>query len=101
MTFEVPHFMFTNIKQFFYVFQSSQATEMSRNVEIGIAELKKKGIDVSKVKLLYDKAQENFENDEFDRGRQMITLSRIMLAEIDQQSLRDKAFDELNNALAQ
>ncbi len=87
-----------NIKQFFYVFQSSQATEMSRNVEIGIAELKKKGIDVTKVKMLYDKAQENFEKDEFDRGRQMITLSRIMLAEIDQQSLRDKAFDELNNA---
>lgn len=87
-----------NIKQFFYVFQSSQATEMSRNVEIGIAELKKKGIDISKVKMLYDKAQEHFEKDDFDRGRQMITLSRIMLAEIDQQSMRDKAFDELNNA---
>jgi hypothetical protein len=87
-----------NIKQFFYVFQSSQATEMSRNVEIGIEELKAKGIDISKVKLLFDKAQEHFERDEFEKGRQMITLSRIMLAEIDQQSLRDTAFDELNNA---
>ncbi len=87
-----------NIKQFFYVFRSSQATEISRNVQIGIRELKEKGMDTSKVNMLYQKAQEHFEKDEFDRGRQMITLARIMLAEIDQQSLRDSAFDELNNA---
>jgi|GEM_PF-5531892 len=95
---EVEKLDIANIKQFFYVFRSSQATEMSRNVEIGISELKAKGVDVSKVKLLYDKAQEHFEKDEFDRGRQMLTLARIMLAEIDKQSLRDNAFDELNNA---
>lgn len=87
-----------NITQFFYVFQSSQAKEMSRNVEIGITELKNKGSDTSKVKLLYDKAQEHFSSDEFERGRQMITLAKIMLSEIDQQSVRENAFDELNNA---
>ena len=95
---EVEKLDIQNIKQFFYVFRSSQATEMSRNVQIGISELKEKGIDTSKVAMLYQKAQEHFEEDEFDRGRQMITLARIMLAEIDQQSLRDNAFDELNNA---
>ncbi len=95
---EVEKIDIANIQQFFYVFRSSQATEMSRNVEIGIAELKNKGIDTSKVSLLFDKAREHFEKDEFDKGRQMITLAKIMLSEIDQQSLRDSAFDEMNNA---
>ncbi|MEA3560115.1 MAG: hypothetical protein U9R75_12755 [Candidatus Thermoplasmatota archaeon] len=87
-----------NIKQFLYVFRSMQADEMERDVSYRLGELSSKGIDTSKARMLFENAKGNFEKDEFDKGRQMITLARIMLSELDQQSLRDKAFDELNNA---
>jgi len=87
-----------NIKQFLYVFRSMQGEEMLRDVSLRLDELDEKGTDVSKAKVLFSKAKEHLEKDEFDKGRQMITLSRIMISELDQQSLRDKAFDELNNA---
>lgn len=87
-----------NIKQFLYVFRSMQAEEMERDVNHRVAELNTKGLDTTKALMLFENAKENFEKDEFDKGRQMITLARIMLSELDQQSLRDKAFDELNNA---
>ncbi|MGA1792891.1 MAG: hypothetical protein ACMUHM_02980 [Thermoplasmatota archaeon] len=87
-----------NIKQFLYVFRSMQGEEMLRDVSLRLDELGQKGTDVTKARVLFTKAKEHLEKDEFDKGRQMITLSRIMISELDQQSLRDKAFDELNNA---
>ncbi|MFW3146786.1 MAG: hypothetical protein ACMUIE_08250 [Thermoplasmatota archaeon] len=87
-----------NIDQFLYVFRSMQADEIKRDVSGRLEELRGKGIDTSKARTLFEKSMEHFSIDEFEKGRQMITLSRIMLAELDQQSLRDSAFDELNNA---
>ncbi|MGA1872837.1 MAG: hypothetical protein ACMUHY_04135 [Thermoplasmatota archaeon] len=87
-----------NIKQFLYVFRSMQGEEMQRDVSLRLEELQQKGMDVTKAKILFTKAKEHLEKDEFDKGRQMITLSRIMISELDQQSLRNKAFDVLNNA---
>ncbi|MGA1847890.1 MAG: hypothetical protein ACMUHB_00995, partial [Thermoplasmatota archaeon] len=87
-----------NIKQFLYVFRSMQGEEIQRDVSLRLDELDRKKLDVSKARILFAKAKEHFDNDDFDKGRQMITLARIMISELDQQSLRDKAFDELNNA---
>jgi len=87
-----------NIKQFLYVFRSMQGEEIQRDVSLRLDELERKNLDVSKARILFDKAKEHFDNDDFDKGRQMITLARIMISELDQQSLRNKAFDELNNA---
>ncbi|MFO8050801.1 MAG: hypothetical protein R6V01_03790 [Thermoplasmatota archaeon] len=87
-----------NIKQFLYVFRSMQADEMERDVTHRLEELISKGLDTSKARMLFENAKENFEKDEFEKGRQMVTLARIMLSELDQQSLRNKAFDELNDA---
>jgi hypothetical protein len=87
-----------NIKQFLYVFRSMQGEEILRDVHLRLDELKEKGMDTSKARVLFNKAKDHFDSDEFDKGRQMITLARIMISELDQQSLRDKAFDELNNA---
>ncbi|MBN1539533.1 MAG: hypothetical protein JW939_05260, partial [Candidatus Thermoplasmatota archaeon] len=88
----------TNIKQFLYVFRSMQGDEMQRDVSLRLEDLQSKGVDISKASILFNKAREHMNKDEFDKGRQMITLARIMISELDQQSLRDKAFDELNNA---
>ncbi|MBN1389197.1 MAG: hypothetical protein JXA22_00990 [Candidatus Thermoplasmatota archaeon] len=87
-----------NIKQFLFVFRSMQGEEMQRDVSLRLDDLQEKGTDISKARILFNKADEHFKKDEFDKGRQMITLARIMISELDQQSLRDKAFDELNAA---
>ena len=88
----------SNIKQFLFVFRSMQAEEALRDVSLRMKELSQKNIDLSKAKILYEEAKENFDKGENDKGREMITLTRILLSELDQQSLREKAFDELNGA---
>ena len=88
----------SNIKQFLFVFRSMQAEEALRDVSIRMQELAQKKIDLSKAKILYREAEENFDKGNHDKGREMITLTRILLSELDQQSLREKAFDELNGA---
>jgi hypothetical protein len=88
----------SNIKQFLFVFRSMQAEEALRDVSLRMKELSQKNIDLSKAKILYEEAKENFDKGDNDKGREMITLTRILLSELDQQSLREKAFDELNGA---
>jgi hypothetical protein len=88
----------SNIKQFLFVFRSMQAEEAMRDVSLRMQELAQKGIDISKAKVLFKEAQDQFEADSHEKGREMITLTRILLSELDQQSLREKAFDELNTA---
>jgi hypothetical protein len=87
-----------NIKQFLFVFRSMQAEEAIRDVSLRMQELAQKGIDISKAKVLFKEAQDQFGADRHDKGREMVTLTRILLSELDQQSLREQAFDELNTA---
>jgi len=95
---EVEEVDLENIKQFLYVFRSMQAEEAVRDVSLRLDELKSKGIDVEKAEAPFTAAKEYFENDSFDEGREMITQARIIISDLDQQSLHDKAFDELNEA---
>lgn len=88
----------SNIKQFLFVFRSMQAEEAMRDVTLRMQELAQKGIDISKAKVLYKEAQDQFGADRHEKGREMITLTRILMSELDQQSLREQAFDELNTA---
>ncbi|MCK5774444.1 MAG: hypothetical protein KAH57_11700 [Thermoplasmata archaeon] len=90
-----------NIQQFLYVFRSMQGEEAVRDLTLRMRDLRKKGIDTSKAELSINMAKERFSNDQFDEGREVVTLSRIVLADLDQQSLHDKAFDELNSAHVQ
>ncbi len=90
-----------NIQQFLYVFRSMQGEEAVRDLTLRMQDLKRKGIDISKAELSIGMAKEHFSNDQFDEGRELVTLSRIVLADLDQQSLHDKAFDELNSAHVQ
>ncbi|MGA1821470.1 MAG: hypothetical protein ACMUIG_02965 [Thermoplasmatota archaeon] len=88
----------SNIKQFLFVFRSMQSEEAMRDVTLRMQELSQKGIDISKAKVLFKEAQDQFSSDRHEKGREMITLTRILLSELDQQSLREQAFDELNTA---
>ncbi|MDG6225635.1 MAG: hypothetical protein QCI82_08995 [Candidatus Thermoplasmatota archaeon] len=88
----------TNIDQFLYVFRSSQATEFISELEQRITELSKKGVDVSKANLLLDNARKFFDNDQFEKGREIVIVARILLSEMDAQTLRDQAFDVINDA---
>ncbi len=87
-----------NIQQFLYVFRSMQGEEAVRDLTLRMQDLKRKGIEISKAELSINMAKEHFSNDQFDEGREVVTLSRIVLADLDQQSLHDKAFDDLNSA---
>ncbi len=87
-----------NIDQFLYVFRNMQAEEISKAVRTRIDELANRGSEVTKVNMLFDKAQEHFSKEDYEKGRQMITFARVMMSEMDQQSLRDSAVDELNSS---
>ena len=88
----------TNINQFLYVFRSSQATEFLAELEQRISGLSRKGVDVSKAIVLMDNARKFFDNDQFEKGREIVIVTRILLSEMDAQTLRDQAFDVINEA---
>jgi hypothetical protein len=88
----------TNINQFLYVFRSSQATEFAADINNRMAELAKKGIDMSKAKAMMDQAQKYFDSDEFEKGRELIILDRILLGELESQSLKEQSTSLINEA---
>jgi hypothetical protein len=88
----------TNINQFLFVFRSSQASEFAADINQRMADLGKRGIDTKKAQMLLDEAQKYFSSDEFEKGRELIIMARILLSELESHSLKEQATDVINEA---